>query len=262
MEILPLHIEYLLTRHDCVIVPGIGALIASEKEAAIDATRGVVTPRRRVISFNGSVVTDDGLLSHSIAMRKKISYEEARRLLESLTAKMASDLKTEGEVSLDRIGRLVLDSEGCVSFQPRKSILDTDILTDARLVCEERQQKSTPAVESRVAIAESHVSIAEEQPEPEQTPVPFRHMRTIEVPADRYVFTVSRRFAHVAAMLAVILAVGLSLLIPINHTVEQKASVVPVDEFLRRPLVIEPQNAVMEEPDTVKDIKIEVDSIR
>ncbi|MDE6547663.1 MAG: SPOR domain-containing protein, partial [Muribaculaceae bacterium] len=47
MDILPLHIEYLLTRHDCVIVPGIGAFIATETEAFIDLENGVIRPRRR-----------------------------------------------------------------------------------------------------------------------------------------------------------------------------------------------------------------------
>lgn len=243
MEILPLHIEYLLTRHDCVIVPGIGALIVSEKDAEIDTERGIVTPRRREISFNSSVITDDGLLSHSIAMREKLSYEDARRLLERLTAKMASDLKSEGEVSLDRVGRLVCDSEGCISFQPRKTILESDILTDARL---------TPRI-SRTGESTSETKI--DNPtvfQEEEKTLQFRHIRTIEVPADRYVFTINRKIAHVAAMLAVVITIGLSLLIPVNHADEQKASVVPVDEFLRRPLMIEHNIQKDPENDTTK----------
>lgn len=230
MEILPLHIEYLLTRHDCVIIPGIGALIVNDKDAVIDLERGIVTPRHREISFNSSVVTDDGLLSHSIAMREKLSYEDARRLVERLTSKMASDLRNEGEVSLERIGRLVSDSEGCVIFQPRKSILETDILTDVKL-------SSQISRDIKVA-SETKEGIKEVSKKPEDA-VQFRHMRTIEVPANRYVFTINRKVAHVAAMLVAVITIGLSLLIPVNQVDQQKASVVPIDEFLHRPLVIE-----------------------
>lgn len=230
MEILPLHIEYLLTRHDCVIIPGIGALIVTDKDAVIDMERGIVTPRRREISFNSSVVTDDGLLSHSIAMREKLSYEEARRLVERHTSKMASDLKNEGEVSLERIGRLVSDSEDCVIFQPRKSILESDILTDVKI--------SSQLSREIIATSETKDETPEVSKKPDEA-VRFRHMRTIEVPADRYVFTINRKVAHVAAMLIAIITIGLSLLLPVNQVDQQKASVVPIDEFLHRPLVIE-----------------------
>lgn len=240
MELLPLHIEYLLTRHDCVIVPGIGALIACEKDALIDMERGVVSPRRREISFNSSVVTDDGLLSHSIALREKLTYEEAHRLLDRLTGKMAYDLRNEGEVSLGRIGRLVSDADGLISFQPRKSIIGSDILTDAPLRMKKEVSKADATSEAVPAAA---IKTAE--------PTRFRHMRTIEVPEDRYVFTVSRKVAHAAAMLVMLLTVSLAFLMPVSHDEQQKASVVPMEEFLRRPLVIE----------TSEDTAIEVDSV-
>ena len=222
MDLLPLHIEYLLTRHDCVIVPGLGAFIASEREAYIDEEAGMISPRRREISFNSSVVTDDGLLTHSIARREGISYEDAKHLMASLAGKMASDLDKEGEVSVGMTGRLLKDSEGLVSFQPRRSAMLADILQDIRLEAMPVSETahSTPAADA------AEESVKEEE-----------GMRTIRGRADRYVFTVSKRAVHAAAMVVAVLTVGLSLLVPINHDNEQKASVISIEDFFRRAVI-------------------------
>ncbi len=229
MDILPLHIEYLLTRHDCVIVPGLGAFIATEQEAYIDFEAGIIRPRRREISFNSSVVTDDGLLSHSIARRERLSYEDARRILTHLTEKLISDLNDEGEVSLGMVGKLLKDSEGLISFQPPHSVMLSDILQDVKLA--ER------ASSSAVAVDEPATTSAEEAVDEEEG------MRTIRVKADRYVFTVSKRAVHAAAMLVAILTIGLSLLMPINHDNEQKASVISIEDFFHHSVRTEALNA-------------------
>lgn len=220
MDILPLHIEYLLSRHDCVIVPGLGAFIATETEAHIDLEAGIIRPRRRDIGFNSSVVTDDGLLTHSIARRQGLPYEEARRMVGHLAEKMSADLEEEGEVSLGMIGRLVKDSEGLVSFQPRLSSARSDIMPELMLV------QSATAADTGLQATDFDVKPTEEED----------GMRIIRVSPDRYVFTVSKRAVHAAAMLVAVLTIGLSLLVPINHDNEQKASVISLDEFFRRPV--------------------------
>lgn len=220
MDILPLHIEYLLSRHDCVIVPGFGAFIATETESHIDFEAGVIRPRRREIGFNSSVVTDDGLLTHSIARRQGLPYEDARRMVAHLAERMSADLDEEGEVSLGMIGRLVKDSEGLVSFQPRRSTALSDILPELMFV------QSATAVDADMQDTDFSGEPAEEED----------GMRIIRVSPDRYVFTVSKRAVHAAAMLVAVLALGLSLLVPINHDNEQKASVISLDEFFRRPV--------------------------
>lgn len=42
METLGIHIEYLLQRHECVILPGIGAFIVSNDAARIDMATGEI----------------------------------------------------------------------------------------------------------------------------------------------------------------------------------------------------------------------------
>lgn len=221
MDLLPLHIEYLLTRHDCVIVPGIGALIATEAESSIDFSTGVITPRRREISFNGSVVTDDGLLTHSIARSERLSYEEAHRFVTRHIERMKADLASEGEVSLGMVGRLLRDEEGLIRFEPRYGKALDDIFTAIAIMAQEREEEP----ETTVEISKTPSAGASETEED--------GTRIIRVAPDRYVFTISKRAVHAAAMLITILTVGLSLLIPINHDMEQKASVISIDEFFR-----------------------------
>lgn len=217
MDILPLHIEYLLTRHDCVIVPGLGAFIASETEACIDLEKGVIRPRRRMISFNSSVVTDDGLLSHSIARREGLVYEDARRLTAQLTERMMADLNQEGEVSVGMIGRLIKDEEGLISFHPRQSASTADILDEVKL--------TTRAIDVDSALDAQQPSTVIEDPEEDDG------MRTIRVKADRYVFTIRKRTVHAMAMVIAVMTIGISLLMPINHDNEQKASVISIEDF-------------------------------
>lgn len=233
METLPLHIEYLLTRHDCVIVPGIGAFIATETEPYVDFEKGVFVPRRREISFNGSVVTDDGLLAHSIGRRERLSYEDAHRMLSAMTEKMRADLREEGEISLGMTGRLVMNADGLITFQPRRSRIKEDIYADICL-------KPEPAPQ------------AAEQIEAE-TEAPADGLRTVLVAADRYVFTVSKRAVHAAAMLIMVLTIGISLLVPINHNNQQKASVISFDELFHRSAGTPDNAAKAAENDTVAD---------
>lgn len=247
MDILPLHIEYLLTRHDCVIVPGMGAFIATETEAFIDLENSVIRPRRREVSFNSSVVTDDGLLTHSIARHEGISYEEARRTVANLIERMISDLNGEGEVSLGMVGRLVKDSEGLISFQPRYTSAMSDLLPDIILAVKDKVLSPT--------IGDTNSQDAEAQEAVTEA------MRTIHVPADRYVFTISKRAVHAAAMLITILTIGLSLMIPINHDNEQKASVISIEGFFHhkvKPDVFmksEGSNVEIEENDSISVTK-------
>ena len=73
------HIEYLLLRHDCVIVPGLGAFISASRPAKIDMQEGKILPPSKSLMFNQSVATDDGLLANSFARKTGMKFEEARQ---------------------------------------------------------------------------------------------------------------------------------------------------------------------------------------
>lgn len=250
MDILPLHIEYLLSRHDCVIVPGFGAFIATETEASINYESGVIIPRRREISFNSSVVTDDGLLTHSIARLERLPYEDARRTVANLTERMTAELNDEGETSIGMVGRLMKDSDGLISFQPRQSTAFSDIFPEIKL--EEKILQPT--------LDATSLGIQED----DKTETPEENIRIIKVPADRYVFTISKRAVHAAAMLITILTIGLSLMIPINYDNEQKASVISIEEFFHHKVKVDnlkssdTLNSNMEATDTLSSKELSI----
>lgn len=224
MQRLSLHIEYLLTRHDCVIVPGFGAFIATEQESRFDSERGTIEARRREITFNASVQSEDGLLAHSLARKEKIGYEEGRRLLSALTHRLKEELRVEGESTLGMVGTLHRNAEGAVSFTPRRSNSESDL------------QGTVAFSVSKGTISdaeESVVGLGRNQGRKN------RGVRTVSVSDDCYVFSVSKRLVHAVAMIVMVFAIGFSILLPINHDNEQRASVIPIDEFLRKPLVIE-----------------------
>ncbi len=111
MERLSIHIEYLLLRHDCVVVPGFGAFINARSEARVDSESGQVYPMMREVRFNSALVHDDGLLAGSFARKYRVPFAEGREMLrksiESLRRTMASD----GEVTIGRIGIISSESD-------------------------------------------------------------------------------------------------------------------------------------------------------
>ena len=110
------HIEYLTSKHDCVIVPGLGAFIShySVKKNA----NGMPIGLSREISFNQSVAHSDGLLAHSISRREKITYELANLEIANYVNSLRSQLSHEGEVPVGRVGYFSNTAENTLEFFP------------------------------------------------------------------------------------------------------------------------------------------------
>lgn len=118
MEELILHIQYLLRRHSCVIVPRLGALIATERPAYVNEEWGIVQAPVREICFNAAIVNNDGLLATSIARREQIPYEGACVRMERSVDELRQHLDTDGEVLLGRVGTLRRTPDGRLIFDP------------------------------------------------------------------------------------------------------------------------------------------------
>lgn len=112
------HIEFLLTRHDCVIVPGVGALLAHPVPAYYDEDLSRWFPPVRVISFNPEITRTDGLLASSLARRERLSMNSAAAIVRSETEKMKQALESERSLSFGDAGFLVMTSDGRKIFTP------------------------------------------------------------------------------------------------------------------------------------------------
>lgn len=99
-------------------MPRVGAFIIARGESKVDSGSGVIHAPVAEICFNGSIVHNDGLLANSIARKEQISYSEACALMDQGIDRMAEALAVEGEVSIGRLGRLMLTEESRIGFTP------------------------------------------------------------------------------------------------------------------------------------------------
>ena len=110
MNSLIRHIEYLMSRNDCVIIPGIGAVLAHYQSARIDCDTLTIIPPSRVFAFNPALKQSDGLLACSLAKAEGISYDAASAIVASSTEAMLRQLYSQGELPLGRLGTLSIAS--------------------------------------------------------------------------------------------------------------------------------------------------------
>lgn len=115
---IALHIKYLLLNHDCVIIPGWGALIAHCLPARIDLSSNMIYPPSRVVVFNSSITHNDGLLANALSRRETMSYEAACNAISVYVAAMRSQLDKTGLLRLERVGDFRLTPDRTIVFEP------------------------------------------------------------------------------------------------------------------------------------------------
>jgi hypothetical protein len=125
MNVTIRHIEFLVSTHNCVVIPGLGAILAHRQCAQISADGLSIIPPRRVYTFNGSLIQTDGLVEHSVARSLDISFERASAIVAADIDTMRHQLAADRSLSLGRIGTLTHDDNDNVIFNP----FDTDALT-------------------------------------------------------------------------------------------------------------------------------------
>lgn len=118
MQNLALHIEYLLQHHDCVTLPGLGALLVHGVAPEYDRLTHRWRAPGRAVSFNADIVRTDGLLAGSISRREGLSHEMAARRVETLVAGMRASLNSGNSVAIGRVGTLAPTEYGTMTFEP------------------------------------------------------------------------------------------------------------------------------------------------
>lgn len=223
MQELALHIEYLLKRHDCVIVPGFGAFLATRHPAVIIEETAEITPPYTEYRFNAAVSNNDGLLANSIARRNSISFAEAVVLMEKETAQLRHNLETYGEVTIGRLGSLVSGEEKRITFIPFMPKLQASLtLGMPTLPLPSREEEKETVSASSISEEEPVTIQAEAKPgsRPKE-----RHF------SDKYYYIpVNKTFAKVAASLIIVATMALSVIFStLDNQTEQRqyASVIP-----------------------------------
>lgn len=127
MNELARHIEFLLRRHDCVVIPGWGALLCNYEPAhfvgednrpdGADADAradgpSLIAPPARYVAFNELIQDNDGLLGASVARREGVAYEAAMAKVGKWVDELRRGLDSSGTARLGRIGSFVRNEAG------------------------------------------------------------------------------------------------------------------------------------------------------
>lgn len=210
---MALHIEYLLLRHDCVILPGFGAFINARTPARLDNAAGMWHPMTCEVRFNSAVTHDDGLLANSYSRKYSLAFAEARTLLDSDIRNLKRLLDEDGEVTIGRLGSIMAGDENTTRFLPSSSV-------------------------SRQSMELGMVPVAIRK-EPEATGVPTLDIDTplfaTELDYNKnYYIRINKGAVRVAAtLLVIIITAFISFTIPSARRIgEDRASVIPVKEII------------------------------
>lgn len=115
------HIESLMLKHDCVIVPGLGGFVTQYVPARHVNGENVFLPPYRSVGFNQQLTLNDGLLVQSYMQVYDTSYTETLKLINDAVQQLKSKLVHDGEYELVGIGRLTLDMGGIYNFIPNEA---------------------------------------------------------------------------------------------------------------------------------------------
>ena len=163
------HIEILLLRNDCVIVPGLGGFMAHHVEAHYDDSDTMFLPPLRTLGFNPQLTMNDSLLAQSYVEAYDLSYPEALKRLEEEVEELKYILDNDGSYELNDIGVLFVNGDGHLEFTPCESgILTPDLygLTGVEIEKVEKIEKE-PMITVRSSRS-VHAARQEEQKQKEE----------------------------------------------------------------------------------------------
>ena len=118
------HIEYLLTEHDCVLIPGLGGFVLQDRPARFSTEENIFYPPTRSIVFNPTLTYNDGLLAASFMRAQHISYEQASQCIEQEIATLHALLQKAGNrVAFGNLGCFLLTGDNTLTFEPSPDYL-------------------------------------------------------------------------------------------------------------------------------------------
>lgn len=117
MKEFSLHINYLIQKHDCVIIPDFGGFVL-HRDAAKIAGDGSITPPKVSVGFNPELKYNDGLLAESYMNAYSISYDIACKKIGDVVYRLNTILGLRQPAPVGNLGTLILDEEKRLSFIP------------------------------------------------------------------------------------------------------------------------------------------------
>ena len=110
------YISFLLSEHNCVIIPNFGGFVANYESSRIDNNSQFIYAPKKSIVFNKSLQSNDGLLINEIATIEGKTFKQAKTELDKYVLDLKESLRLHKKVFLDDIGTLILGSEENILF--------------------------------------------------------------------------------------------------------------------------------------------------
>lgn len=118
MQNVHFHLAFLLTKHECIVIPGFGALVVSPHLPAESPEGGIFSPPGRSLGFNPELKHNDGLLANSLMKEKKIGYNESCRLIEQYVEQIRRSMATGEIVEIPWVGDFRISPDKKIIFRP------------------------------------------------------------------------------------------------------------------------------------------------
>ncbi len=232
------HIEVLLLKHDCVIVPRLGGFVTQYVSAHCEKDESLMLPPHRTVGFNSEMTLNDGLLVQSYMQAYDASYPETLRIVDDAVSRLQNELRKEGSFEFRGIGVLRLNLDGTYHFTPNEAgILSPELYGLSSLPLKVLRKQSVKPVEKK---EETVAEVSEKQKK-------------------NYTLSINRELCNyvAAAVVAVVFyflwATPLGTLSP-DGNAELTAAATPFVKPVRKEEV---KKVPVEQPVAVEEVKVE-----
>lgn len=115
------HIDYLIQKHNCVIIPDFGGFVLSHEGASFGVD-GSVLPPKITVGFNSELMYNDGLLAESYMSVYSLSYDVACKRIAESVRRLNTILSMGHPVQIGRLGKLSIDKSNKLIFLPNPNL--------------------------------------------------------------------------------------------------------------------------------------------
>ena len=116
------YIGDLIYDYECVVIPGLGGFISSEKSAVVNPLTNQFSPPSKDVHFNVHLKANDGLLVNYVARNEGVSFKEAKQGIDKFVHLCHNALKEGKRINFSKIGYIFLDDQQNVVFKVDKSV--------------------------------------------------------------------------------------------------------------------------------------------
>lgn len=116
------YIGDLIFDYECVVIPGLGGFISTNKSAQINKVTHQFKPPVKDIHFNIHLKANDGLLINYVARNEGLSYKEAKQKVDKFVLLCNNALDNGKKINFSKIGYIYRDSKENIVFNQDISV--------------------------------------------------------------------------------------------------------------------------------------------